>query len=94
MAPAAVQSFANVLSSILYANPHSHSPSSSATALEIDRIRERALQVIRCHDHWFIGQTIIKKPTSDYGKVSTNQMQRVQEKAIGAASRQKSFRGS
>jgi len=44
--PSAVQSFANALSNTLYANPHSHSSSSSSTALEIDRIRGRVLQVL------------------------------------------------
>jgi molybdenum cofactor sulfurtransferase len=44
--PAAVQSFANALSNTLYANPHSHSPSSSSTTLEIDRVRGRILQVL------------------------------------------------
>ena len=41
--PATLLSFANDLTTTLYANPHSHSPASSITALHIHRIRQRVL---------------------------------------------------
>lgn len=39
----ALHSFASALTTTLYANPHSQSPSSTITAIEIDRIRARIL---------------------------------------------------
>lgn len=54
--PSAVQSFANALASTFYANPHSQSPSSSLTALEIDRVRARVLQELFGVDHWQDGK--------------------------------------
>lgn len=42
--PASLQSFAQAITTTLYANPHSQSPSSTATSYAIDAIRTRVLK--------------------------------------------------